>query len=286
MSPTLKFATQYLRLGLAVLPLHHPVQHNGRLRCSCGKQDCTSPAKHPFARLVANGLLDASKDPSVVDRWFREAKLNLGIATGAASGIIVLDIDPRHGGDDALRALEQQHEMLPPTWRFLTGGGGEHILFRHPGGVVPNSASKLGPGLDVRGDGGYIVAPPSRHICGRLYAISVDHHPDDVGLAECPAWLLDLNGASTPGKKAAAKPARHWRAVVTREASEGERNRTLASLAGHLLRNRIDPWVTLDLLMAWNQTRCRPPLAGTEVMMTVASIARREINRRERRHAH
>jgi hypothetical protein len=73
---------------------------------------------------------------------------------------------------------------------------------------------------------------------------------------------------------------------VNSEASEGARNRTLASLAGHLLRNRIDPWVTLDLLTAWNQTRCRPPLSENEVMTTVASIARREINRRENRHAH
>ena len=65
--------------------------------------------------------------------------------------------------------------------------------------------------------------------------------------------------------------------------AEGERNRTIASLAGHLLRNRIDPWVTIHLLRAWNQTRCEPPLADVEVVRTVRSIARREIERREGR---
>jgi putative DNA primase/helicase len=286
MAMAMAWAAWYAQNGIAVLPLHWPVLKDGRTACSCGKADCASAAKHPFGRLVPAGLRDASKDLEVLGRWFHDSPFNLGIVTGAASGVIALDIDPRHDGELTLAALEAKHGELPPTWRFLTGGGGEHILFRHPGHLVANSAGKLGPGIDVRGDGGYIVAPPSRHICGRPYAISVDHHPDDVGLAECPPWLLDLNGTSTPGKKAAAKPARHWRAVVNAEASEGARNRTLASLAGHLLRNRIDPWVTLDLLTAWNQTRCRPPLAETEVMMTVASIARREINRRERRHAH
>lgn len=285
MSPTLKFATQYLRLGMAILPLHRPVPHNGRLRCSCGKKDCASPAKHPFARLVANGLLDASKDPSVVDRWFRGAELNLGIATGAASGVIVLDIDPRHGGDDALRALEQQHGMLPPTWRFLTGGGGEHIVFRHPGGVVPNSAGRLGRGIDLRGDGGYIVAPPSQHISGRAYAVSVDHHPDEVELAAVPVWLMALLRRRSSNGKAAARPADEWRSVVGGNVAEGERNRTLASIAGHLLRNRIDPWVTIELLQAWNSSKCNPPLGDAEVMTTVRSIARREIERREGRDA-
>lgn len=286
MDMSLKWATWYAQNGIAVLPLHWAVLREAKAACSCGKADCASPAKHPFGRLVPGGLRDASKDPQVLERWFRDSPFNIGIVTGTASGLIALDIDPRHDGEVTLAALEQKHGQLPPTWRFLTGGGGEHILFRHPGTPVPNSAGKLGSGIDVRGDGGYIVAPPSQHISGRAYAISVDHHPDEVGLAECPSWLLSLIGSSKQKKKAAGKPAQHWRAVVGSEASEGERNRTIASLAGHLLRNRIDPWVTLDLLTAWNQTHCRPPLSENEVVGTVCSIARREINRREDRRAH
>ena len=63
----------------------------------------------------------------------------------------------------------------------------------NPGRNVPNSASAVGPGIDVRGDGGYIVAPPPLHMSGRPYAISVDHHPDDVPLADAPAWLAAGN---------------------------------------------------------------------------------------------
>jgi putative DNA primase/helicase len=65
--------------------------------------------------------------------------LNIGLRTGAESGVVVLDVDPRHGGERTLCALEQRYEPLPPTWRFLSGGGGDHVLFRHPGCRVPNS---------------------------------------------------------------------------------------------------------------------------------------------------
>src|SRR5690606_25373621 len=93
-------ALRYAALGLAVLPLHRPVDRGGRLRCSCGKADCPSPAKHPVGRLAPRGLLDASRDPNVLAAWFEREGWNIGIATGAASGIVVLDIDPRHGGEE------------------------------------------------------------------------------------------------------------------------------------------------------------------------------------------
>jgi Bifunctional DNA primase/polymerase, N-terminal len=103
----------------------------------------------------------------------------------------VLDVDPRNGGDETLASLEHRHGVLPTTWRFLTGGRGQHIIFRHPGGRIKSLAGALGSGLDVKADGGLIVAPPSRHISGRRYAISVDHHPDDVPLAGMPQWLRE-----------------------------------------------------------------------------------------------
>ena len=77
----------------------------------------------------------------------------------------------------------------PPTWKFHTGGGGEHYLFRHPGHEIRNSAGQLGLGLDTRGDGGYIVAPPSLHISGRRYVVDVDGHPQQVALAPLPDWI-------------------------------------------------------------------------------------------------
>jgi putative DNA primase/helicase len=285
MTTQLDHAKGYVRRGLAVLPLHWPVRTGRRLACSCARAQCTSPAKHPVGSLVPRGLRDATKDPAVIAEWFGRGRFNIGIVTGAISGIVALDVDPRHDGVDTIAGLEGDHGLLPSTWRFLTGGGGEHILFRHPGSTIPNSAGKIGPGVDVRGDGGYIVAPPSEHISGRLYAISVDHHPDEVALADPPLWLLQGLRPQPEIGKPAARPATDWRGIVGSVAMEGQRNRTLASLTGHLLRNRIDPWVALDLLQAWNRRRCNPPLADAEVVATVRSIARREIARREGRDA-
>jgi hypothetical protein len=185
-----EFAMEYSRLGLAVLPLHFPVGQEGGFICSCGRATCTSQAKHPVGNLVPSGTKNASKDPAVIERWFKDSTWNVGIATGSKSGIIVTDIDPRHGGDESISELEGKNGPLPKTWQFLTGGGGQHHIFRHPGGLVPNSAGKLGDGIDIRGENGFIVAPPSRHISGRPYAISVDHHPDDIPLAEPPPWLI------------------------------------------------------------------------------------------------
>jgi putative DNA primase/helicase len=167
----------------------------------------------------------------------------------------------------------------------MTGGGGEHILFRHPGGVAKNSAGVIAPGIDVRGDGGYIVAPPSLHIGGRPYAISVDHYPEEAALAPLPDWLLNLVADPAPAKTGprTTRPLRigrvptDWRTRLAGTVGEGERNIALARLAGFLLGRRIDPHACLDLVLAFNAARCRPPLPDREVVSTVASIARREL---------
>jgi hypothetical protein len=125
----LDFAMEYSRLGLAVLPLHYPIRHQDGLTCSCGRANCNSPATHPVGHLVPNGLKNATTDHEMVERWFRNQPWNVAIVTGKASGIFGLDVDPRHGGDNSIAALEIKHGPLPPTWRFLTGGGGEHLLF-------------------------------------------------------------------------------------------------------------------------------------------------------------
>lgn len=271
-------ARLYNRLGFAALPLHFPYGQPGDRRCSCHRDDCQQKGKHPLGRLVRNGLRDASRDPETVERWFTSTRYNIGIATGAVSGIIALDIDPRHDGDETLGRLEAEHGPLPETWRFLTGGGGEHILFLHPGRRIANSVGLLGPGIDVRGDGGYIVAPPSEHAGGRPYAISVDHHPDDIPVAQLPNWLFDRLVVDRKEEK--ARKAAEWRTIAREGAKNGERNVTIARLSGMLLGRRIDPHVSLELILAFNATRCDPPLPEEEVVATVASIARRDRARR------
>lgn len=282
---TLPHARLFVRLGFALLPLQWPVRRDGRIFCSCGKADCTSIGKHPVARLAPGGLKNASRDPATIDRWFTDRNYNIGIATGSVSGFIALDIDPRHEGDSALAQLEAQHGPLPATWRFLTGGGGEHILFRHPGKAIANSAGRIAAGIDVRGDGGYIVAPPSMHASGRPYAISVDHDPEQVPLADIPTWLMPfLLPVQRPAGNATAAP-QDWRGVTRGIVPEGKRNDTVARLAGHLLRRRVDPWVVAELLAAWGQVHCVPPMASDEILSTVRSIAQKEIARRGERHA-
>jgi len=116
----------------------------------------------------------------------------VGIATGPESGLVVLDVDPRHRGDDTLAELESQHGKLPDTVEALTGGGGRHIFFEHPRTAVTNSVAALGPGLDIRGGSGYVVAPPSVHASGRTYEWEGSSRPDQQRLAAMPVWFFEV----------------------------------------------------------------------------------------------
>ena len=157
------------------------------------------------------------------------ARANIGIVTGIVSRLVVLDIDPRHDGDDALILLQRKHGPLPHTVEALTGGGGRHVYFLHPGKPMHNKVG-LVAGIDLRADGGLVVAPPSVHPSGRFYAW--EHHPDATALAVMPLWLQSLvaNDEAHPGH-----PMAHWRSLVQSGVPEGERNNTVASLTGHLL---------------------------------------------------
>lgn len=149
--------------------------------------------KQPLGKLAPNGLKNATCDPAIIDAWWtKEPQANVAIATGAISGLVVLDVDAKSGGDETLADLELLHGKLPQTVEVLTGGGGRHVYFRWPGRQIPNSAGRIGTGLDVRGDGGYVVAPPSLHQSGQRYQWEISSDPSDVELAEIPAWLLQL----------------------------------------------------------------------------------------------
>ena len=143
---------------------------------------CELGGKRP---LTYNGFWDASADPRRVGAWWqRWPGANLGVPTGERTGLLVLDIDPEAGGPESLAALERAHGQLPKTARTRTGGGGVHAFFKYPTGEeVRNSAGRLGSGLDVRGEGGYVVVPPSR--TGGAY-----EWLDRTPLAQ-PSWLLE-----------------------------------------------------------------------------------------------
>jgi hypothetical protein len=207
--------------------------------------------------------------PPEIGRWWaRWPDANVGVVTGALSRLVVLDVDPRHGGDDSLRQWVRSHDQLPRTVEARSGGGGRHLYFAHPGGIVHNRVDLM-PGLDVRGDGGLIVAPPSVHPNGNRYVWVIG--PDECDLAALPEELL---ARISPQGGGHGHSVAYWRALLAEGVGEGRRNDTLASICGHLLWRGVDASVASELLLCWNRERCRPPLDDDEVLRTVQSIAR------------
>lgn len=118
-------------------------------------QDCTC--------LTCHGFYAATTDPDRIARMVAAVpRGQLAVRTGAPSGLVVVDVDLRHGGIVTF-TRHTAAGLLPRTLFVLTGSGGLHLYYRHPGRHVPNSQSGLGPGIDVRADGGYAVMPPSVH---------------------------------------------------------------------------------------------------------------------------
>jgi hypothetical protein len=252
-------AISYAERGWSVLPLHTAL---GSSECSCSRVACSSIGKHPR---TANGVLDATTDAAAIRRWFEHwPDANVGVATGVASGLLVLDVDPRHGGDESLAELEREHGALPHTVEAITGGGGRHLIFAHPDTATPSRVN-LRPGLDVRADGSYIVVPPSRHQSGNRYEWEIAAHPDDIPAAAAPAWLPELIGdrgqrvASSAGE---AEPIR-----------EGKRNLTLTRFGGAMRAVGMSAEEIEVALLRVNQ-RCLPPLSEFEVKTIAASVGR------------
>jgi hypothetical protein len=245
-SPLASTARAYLNRGWVVLPI-------------------AAGGKRPLIQWHV--LQGRHPSDTEVQLWCRRwPDANIGLVTGAVSGLVVLDVDPTHGGEASLRELESAHGPLPPTPEVLTGGGGRHLYFAHPGALVRNAVGLL-PGLDIRGDGGYVVAPPSRHASGRPYRWAPGRTPADCPLAPFPHWLSQR-------ARQAGHPLAYWRRLVREGVAEGQRNSTIASLSGHLLWHGVDPEVVLELMLSWNRLRCRPPLPDAEVARTVESISR------------
>lgn len=252
-----KRALRYASFGLQVLPMH--TAKNGK--CSCFKgSGCNNPGKHPA---TDNGVKDASTDRVIIKRfWKRNPDANIGIATGTKSNIVVLDIDPRNGGNETLAALESDLGPLPVTVTSQTGGGGLHLIFAHPGVHVPkdNSGKLLGPGVDVLSDNCIIVAPPSRHVSGVRYRWKEERSFRDLKPSALPQRWQDR--ISKPNDD----PPPQGDIIV-----EGKRNSTLTSLAGTMKQRGMSDEAVLAALLAENQTRCKPPLEKSEVKKIASS---------------
>jgi hypothetical protein len=197
--------------------------------------------------------------------WDTNPLANIGIACGKRSGIIVLDVDTDNDGFASLAELAVEYGALPETPTSRTGKDGRHIFFKHPGIEIRNSASKLAKGLDIRGDGGYVVAAPSVHPNGNRYEWIVK--PSAVPLADMPEWMIEL------------LRERHVSEPVEYKSTEGKitsggRNDALFRMAGALRRKGLNDDEIFAALMPYNARRCEPPLPDDEVMLLSKSASR------------
>lgn len=255
-------AIEYAERGWLVIPLHTP---NDKGRCSCHKLDCGSIGKHP--RTMA-GLKDATTDQEQIFKWWHMwPTANVGIVTGEVSGLVVLDIDPRHGGNESIKKLQTEYGTFQDKVFAKTGGGGWHILFAHPGVKIgnvqgtPDRPGKLGPGLDIRGDGGYIVAPPSHHASGGVYSWGV---APTVGLPDIPEWLKTI---LTEKRQAATIE------IAEGQIPQGGRDMALTSMAGTMRRKGMGQAAILAALTEENK-RCNPPMPEADILRIAKSVSR------------
>lgn len=211
--------------------------------------------------LTQHGVKDASTSELVIRGWWRTwPTANVGIATGSVSGIVVLDVDPRAGGDASLAAL-----TVPETRSARTGGGGRHFLFSAAPGP---RRGRIGwrPGLDIKGDGGYIVAPPSTHASGGVYEWDTD-----CDLAPEPEWLTEACNPPPPaltivptGVRSDAQ-VRRVRSYVARmppsiegQNGSGALMRVCGRLAAEVIDGKIDRADAWGLLCEYNTRAVGP----------------------------
>lgn len=242
----------YVGRGWEIFPCHSVKDG----KCTCGKGSHKEAGKHPR---TMNGVKDATRDPRIVAQWvemYGADNINWALACGAQSGVLAIDLDPRHNGDESLAAWELANGKLPDTLTNLTGGGGLHLLFKYPhdGADLGNKVDVL-PGVDVRSNGGYIMLPSSMHISGRAYT----WREDRALLAAPPQQLLDLIRTA---KKDGPRPQPR----ATTRMTEGNRNDALFRKACSARRALHDDALGVEAVVrAYNAFMCEPPLDSEEV---------------------
>lgn len=225
------------------------------------------PDKKPY---TPNGCKDAKKDLGAINAWWKKwPDALVGVATGSASNLIVIDEDidedkGLNGYHEVLR-WEKEHEPLPETVQSITGRGGYHLFYHYTGSDIGNRAGVL-DGVDVRGEGGYIIAPPSKHPNGNEY--QWEYSPDDIKIAD----LNDtVRAFVTIGKNADGD---HFN--LPDMIKDGVRNDTLFKLASSLQAKGIPDEGILATLQSVNKTNCETPLQDDELKRILRSVTKFE----------
>ncbi len=264
--PTLrhKAAIAYAKLGYAIIPLHSIINQS----CTCSKGNkCGSPGKHPR---TINGIKEASRDLNQINKWWTMwPNANIGLATGAINNIIVLDFDGQPG-EIASETLEDSLGKLPDTVLQLTGGGGKHLIFKHPNFKIENKV-KIIDGFDVRGDGGYIVVAPSNHISDRDYQWEQSSKLGIMPIAQIPKNWLDY---------IAIQP----KEVSNRQITDaiipvGARNDTLYRAACSMREKGYSDTVIDVAIHEMNISQCYSPLDESEINTIIKSACTYELGK-------
>jgi hypothetical protein len=242
-NPFIDHALEYLAQGWSVIPL------------APKNKICILNTWKPYQYARAT-------EEEIRSWWAINPEANIGIITGAISGIFALDVD----GQEGLESLKGK--ALPPTPVTKTGKG-NHYIFKLPKGFeIKNSARKIGPGLDIRGEGGYIVAPPSIHASGTKYEWLIQDYP-----AEAPEWLLNAIKEERPTESAAK--SQDWIIQALRGIPKGQRDDTFTSLVGHWTNAGLSIEEQTEFLHMVN-ARCNPPETEKDFEALVKRIYARD----------
>lgn len=253
MGEILDAALKYAEMGLAVIPI------NPR-------------NKHPFTK---NGSHDASTDPVVIKNWwFNHPSANVAIVTGLISNLVVIDqdLDDEKGidGIHEVKAWEADNGTLPETWTALTGRGGYHCYYRIPDGAEYHNKQGILNGVDIRGEGGYVIAPPSVHANGKTYMW--EYSPEDCEIANVDETVKSF--LSLKGKEKESSETESERFMAPANIPEGKRNETLFKMAASLWSKNLSEEAILAALEVENNQKCNPPLNAEELKTIVKSVSK------------
>ncbi len=279
-----QIALQYLNKGFSVIPLISPSMASKRL----SEEELIRKCKTPLVSW--KDFQTRRPTEAEVSSWFDKwPDANIGIVTGKVSGIVVFDLDSDHAVEYA-----EDEGGFPDTPKVKTGKG-HHVYVQHPGFEVRNDVRKE-LDIDIRADGGYVVAPPSYHGSGNQYTWVDGFSIFQIDPACCEPWMIDYlkevaNSATKPAKKTPPKPSETvhtaskpatvdpYGDIVKNGAQQGHRNHCAAVLIGHLLGKGNDETVVWEMIKQWNAAKNNPPLDYAELSKTFESI--RDLERKK-----
>lgn len=215
--------------------------------------------------LTPHGCKDAKKDPGAIRSWWkRYPDASIGIATGSASNLLVIDedVDEDKGlnGVHEMQIWETDNGELPETVRAITGRGGAHLYYRYEGKDLGNRAGVI-EGVDIRGEGGYIIAPPSIHPNGTQYEWECD--PEETEISDINDTIKKL--------LAITKKSSREKFKLPKIIESGQRNSTLYRFACSLQSQGLADEAITAAVMAENDTRCKEPLSKDEIGQLIES---------------